>query len=490
LPGTFSKSARPLLPGGYTNFESGETDLLPVSAGATVAVPIVHDWGPLDTSVYVQTAEQFRSIFGASDTPGSRAVLSCFKGEGLDGKGGAGAVLVHRMGADSATKATKALQNTTSAAAITLNAKYEGVRGNLLRVTVQDYATDASKDELLIYDGTVLLERYVYANTDITVLAASINAESDWVTATDVATDEALTYVATQAFSSGADGATLLAADWTALMTALETERFGVLAPYDLTDSSILASFKTWVQSLNAAGKRFMAVFGGAAGETNATATARSITLNDPNIVNVGQGSLTDSAGVVWSTSQLAPRVAGILAQRGESKAITMARLAGMKTINGGATVADHARAFAAGLVVFSRDSNRLAPIRVTKALTTFSSGGSGALAADGALPYKVYSNPKFVRTMHNIEAELTEYVEAEDIIGELPVNDKTRELVIGELAVRFKAREDAEIIQPGWTAAVDRDPPPSDDDEFVGVRYGVKFSRSVEQVFNTIVVS
>lgn len=487
MAGEFSKSARPKRPGAYVNFVADDRQGVAPTLGSIVAVPIVHDWGPFERNVLVESLAEFEAVYGTSrDTPGYMAVQQAFRGEGLEGRGGAGGVLVHRFGGAAAAKANKALDNTTPAAALTLSARYEGSRGNDLRVTVQDYATDTTKTELILYDGTVELERFVFADTDIAGVAAAINADSDWVTATMTADGVALTPVSAVSFAGGDDGATLLAADWTAVMDALEVERFSVFAPFDLTDSGILASLKTWAVNLNSQGKRFFLVVGGALDETAATAIARSATLNDEDIINMGVGSVEDSGlpdasgnPAVLSTSQLAPRLAGVVAQRGEAKSLTFARLAGL-TLRVGPTEADILSAFDGGVVVLGRDSHPTAPVRIEKGLTTYTTQN------DPAKPYTVFRQPKYVRTMQGLEIELEQW-SVENAIGELPVNDKSRDAVVAFVRSRLRAREDAKILQPGWSVGVDPDPPPSDDDEFIAVQAVLRFGRPAEQVFFTI---
>jgi hypothetical protein len=223
-----------------------------------------------------------------------------------------------------------------------------------------------------------------------------------------------------------------------------------------------------------------MAVLGGAGGENAATAIADAQSFNDPNIIRVGVGSVVDDELGTLSTSQLAPRIAGILAFRGESKSLTFARLAGVSEIIGGAGASDRDRAIDGGLIVLGRDTQPV-PIRLGKAVTTYS------VETDESMPVEIFSNPKFVRTMHAIENEFTDFAESPGVIGELPVNDKTRNFLQGELEARLTTREESQILQPGWSVAVDQDPPPSDDDEFVAYRLGLKFSRSTEQIYFSI---
>ena len=374
---------------------------------------------------------------------------------------------------------------------LTLTARYEGALGNGLTVSVVSNAADsANKADLVLSLNGVEVERHTYPKADINDLGARINGTgnyaatgpSDWVTATVAAPGTTpITPVSNQALTAGDSGTTLLAADWTAAAAALEPFRFGVFVPFDLTDTAILTSLKTWVQDLNSKGKRFMAIFGGAVDEDAATANARSASLADPNILNFGVGSVEDelmlgpgAAPVKLSTSKGAPRIAGILAKRGSAQSLTFARTRGWKLLSG-ATESGIFSAFDSGTIVLSRDSDVEAPVRIEKALTTFTS------QTDQARPYKIYSNPKFVRTMHSYEIELTDYA-ARYFIGRLPVNDKTREAVVGQATVTLRAYENAGIIQPGWTVSIP--PGASDDDEFIEIETGMSFGRSLEQIF------
>ena len=341
-------------------------------------------------------------------------------------------------------------------------------------------------DELIVYDGTVEVERYQYPNTDINNLVAQINGRSKWLTATASA-QTALTPATGQALAGGADGGTVAAGDWTAAESALEVERFGVFAPYDMTGAPDVAALKTWVKNLNAAGKRFTAVLGGVVNETVSTAITAAALLNDENIVRVGNGSVgdegtPDAAGnpTILSTSQLAPRIAGIIAAKGEAHSLTFARLAGT-TLYNGPTDSQVLQAFDGGVVLLTRDSNVDSPVRIEKGMTSFLS-----TAATAKKPYVIYRNVKYMRTMAGIQMDVQDWSES-NVIGLLPVNNKTRDYVLGYCQALLTVRETASVIQPGWTAQVDPDPPPSDDDEYIAILIGLKFGRSVEQVFFTV---
>ena len=75
------------------------------------------------------------------------------------------------------------------------------------------------------------------------------------------------------------------------------------------------------------------------------------------------------------------------------------------------------------------------------------------------------------------------------NVIGLLPVNAGTRDYVRGQMASRLQAREDAGVVQAGWTVNIATEPPPTDDDNFVALDYSVRFGRGLEQILNTVVV-
>lgn len=494
MPGQFSKSARPRRPGAYTNFEVVERPTILTSAGSIVALAVTHDWGPGEVATAVGNAGEFDAVFGTADTSGRRAVRAAFRGEDVPGFGGAGGVIVWRMLGTGAAKAAVTLTNTTTATpALTLTARYEGTRGNTLRATVQDNAANTANTDLIIKLGTVEVERYTFADTDITNAAAQINAESDWVTATVLVTGTALTVVADAPFTAGNDGATITGTEITDMQAGLEVERFGVFAMDDIqgktysgtTAAATITSLKAWAvgtadaPGLNRSGKRVMVVVGGVAGENVTTANTRSASLNDENFVNVGVGTYRDSAdNRNVSTSELAPRVAGVLAQRGEAMSLSFARLGGL-TIVAGPTNANILSAFDSGTVVLARDS-AATPVRIEKGLTTYST------KTDTAKPYLIYRNPQFVRVMQILEMELTEHAEA-SVIGKVLINDQTRRAVVAEVGARLRRREALGIVQPGSTVAIDQDPPPTPEDEFVALVIGLKFGRSIEQIFFSI---
>lgn len=499
MAGPFSKANPPKRAGAYTNWVVQQSLSVDPPQDGIVALPFTHDWGPLKQVVEVDSFGEWLAVFGGSTTsPGYRAAYQAFKGEGVNGLGGASRLVCFRTGA-SAVKASKTIANTDTGTptAITVVAKYEGARGNNLKVeVVANTANPSTTHDFVVYDGSIELERYSYAKTDIAALKTAL-AASNWITVPgSVLTGFTLALTAPTNLTSGADGSSLTSTEWTELMAALASRRFNVFVPFDLQDSSIMASLKTWVADpttgLNAGGKRVAMVVGGttASGTPDGMANAltRATAMNNENIVVFGgvtvqDSSIVDSSNVpvTLTASQLAPRIAGIIAARGEGASTTFARLSDVTLVTA-PNDTEVQQSLVGGVMTLAQDSNQLAPVRVEKGITSYISDTT-------TKPKSIYGTLKFVLTMHGVEREITEFAE-NNVIGRLAVNTATREYLVAQMKTLLRARVEAGIIKSDdLVVKIDDNPPPADTDDFVALVYQFTFGRSVEQVRNTVIV-
>lgn len=474
------------LAGSYFNWEAEGAPTVVPSIGAIVVAPGTHDWGPTNVAVLVEDMDDFRFVFGKStDTPLFRAVYNAFKG---DINGGAGAVLAYRQATSSAATAVKILNNTAAAPALTLTALYKGTRGNDFRLTTQASATPSSTD-LLVLDGALVIERYTFLTafdaTTAANLAAAINRDSGWLSATVGTTGTALAAVSAQALTAGDDGATLVGGDWLAMQDALDAERWAVIGAYGLTDPTIRAAMEAWISQRNSLGQRSTVVFGGASGESLATANTRSDGLNNWECVNLGVGSLLlDDLGISVSTAEFTTRMAGAIANRGETRDMIYVRFPDV-SLEDAPTRTDEESALDHGTTVFSRDTNLTAPVFIREAVTTYTDDSQSPVDDEGNKTHPVdqYKRIKNLSIQHAIELEVNDWATGGGVLGDLPVNDRVRAQVLGFLTVIYQRREDAEIIQPGWTVLLDPAVPVSDDDDFVCYLHGFHPTRSLRQM-------
>lgn len=509
MPGPWSASKPPVRPGSYTNWRALAQPTIPSNGATTVCVPFTHDWGPLQTLIAMPSWQTFLDIFGTDDTAGSRAIKQCFFGEGLPGYGGAGTIIGYRMQGSSANTAKTAkleLKNSTPAVAAEVKAKFPGTYGEKIKIAIVAKAGEEStKKELQVILGTTIIESFTFNKTGaklVEELEKLVALGSGYITLTKLIDAVELTNITATALTGGADGATLIAADWTAMLAAVQPEPFAIFAPFELTNETVMTAINEWQKIMNKTGKRVQVFIGGALNETAAEAITRAQNMNDPGMITLGIGGVVDSglvgtpnAPIALSTAQLAPRVAGIQAARGSAKPLTFARLAGCAfTVRSttGAVVSASAPneteiilAIENGVIPISRDSNLNSPLRLEKGVTTWQSSNT-----DKDRPYEIYKNPKFLKVMGDFEMNLTAFVEQEVITPGLPITQATREFVIGKAEEMLDRMVKAGLIQASPNIEFDPSITPTPQDNFLAIVYEWVFTRSVEQVRNTVVVS
>jgi hypothetical protein len=572
MAGTFTSTSRPTQPGSYTDFIDETNATITPSQAQTVAVGGTHTWGPYNTPTLCTSYEDFVTKFGAGEDDLRRAVLQCFIGEGVGGKGGAGGVIVLRMGRagiiaaatgsltssasftakttstseiltevssftglsvgdaitgtgipsastieelipgkeeiklnHKATASGAAVTMTATIEALSFTAAYPGSFGNGVSLTVQAGAVEHTQ-QLLVLSGGAVVERYTFFTNItgfLTKLAEQVNSVSRFIGVTVTNDNAPLVAITAHALTGGNDGTSITSADYSTAYAALANEAFSVCSFANLTDSSITASAVAWAESSNHTGKRFTLVLGGLVGESATTAETAASTINNENVIRVGVGTITDTGNISpgtpinLSTAQFAPRVAGVVANRGEKRDLVMARFFGVNLSSDAPQTAEIAAAPAAGLTVFSSDGRQDAPVRIAQGCTTFTQPTS---ANDPRNPARftngtnVYGVVKYVRIMQGIETDLLKWQEQGDgVLGELDVTLRSAATLVGYAKGEIIGKRiSAGILQAASTAFLDESTfgPFSEDNDFIPIMYGAKFSPSLRQVFNSVAVN
>lgn len=443
---------------------TGETgQVIRPAFGSVVAIPIVASWGPLgfadappgvdDSRLlrgFVPDFSRYEAVYGSSDTAGRDAVVGAFNGMGVDVGGGAGGIFTYRMATNAAAKASTTIQNTTPANALHLDAVYPGTDGNLISYVVEDDPVTVANDRLRILFRGATVESYSYPQTDITNLATQINARSSFVRAVIpvLLSGVALgpTSQAGVALAGGNDGASLDAAAWQAALDALAFKDFGIFAPFNLTDASIKAQIFQWMRDMAANMRPVRVLDGGAAGEGLAAAITDANLFRDEHRVRLGIGTYHDDLlNKDLSTAQLAPRLAGVLAARGLRSALTRAELGGLSSVVG-AGPDELVAARDAGVTVFRQISSPVAELAISQGVTTFID------QTNVAKPYKLWREPRIVGLFDYVVRRMSNYGN-DNIVGDLPVVQSTRDTVRKELSKLMDFLVDEQLAQPGTTS-------------------------------------
>lgn len=496
MPGRWNSANPPKRPGAYTNFAAKPQIRMDAPLSGIMAMPIVSSWGPDSVVVELDSMGDAVDIFGNdTQSEGYRALYQAFKGEGVDGKGGAARVLAYRMTASAGAKATKNFANTNAspvANALALTAVYKGTFGNSISAAIVANAVDgATKQDLVIYIDGNEVERFVFTKASPNTVVALV-AESDFVRAVVNNNADPLATTAALSLTGGDDGLTLTSTEWTAAMTALGTKQFSVFCPFNLSDSTLQNSIRAWaadpVTGHNVKGKRFHTALGAPSADSLATCLTRTASLASEDVSYAGAFTVTDSNivdtngdPVVLSPAAFAPRIAGIICATGEVGSITFSRLADVKLVSGLSTDADFVSATAGGVLTVAEDSNPVSPARIEVGVNTYQLDTEEK-------PKEIFSSIRFVRIMASIEMAITAFVES-NVIGRLTMNANTREYVLGAFQKMMAGYVAINAITEDYKVYVAANPPPSDTDDFINLVYEITLGRDVKQVRNTVVV-
>lgn len=196
-----------VLPGSYINFVSAEKATAFLGDRGIAALPLSLSWGKSGEVFLVENAEFIRdskAIFGYEYTHDAlKPIREVFKY--------AQKVYFYRLN-----------NNPTKASGTFCEAKYGGVRGNDIKVSVSANVEDSSLWDVKTYIGTELVDFQ-------TVSDFSGLVENDFVVWKSSGTLEA--QVAT-ALTGGMDGETATGAQWQDALAALESVSFNVLGIY------------------------------------------------------------------------------------------------------------------------------------------------------------------------------------------------------------------------------------------------------------------
>lgn len=185
-----------ILAGSYINFESSGSSPVEPGAFGRVGMPIRANWGPENEFVDIVTDADRIAAYGNSDgSVTSTADTSWLIREAI--LGGAELVKAYRMVGDNASKASGVLVDASANTIVTAEAKYSGVRGNLIRVRVAQNNVYSYKRDLIVEElagsSWSRLEAFTYDADDVSRLVTNVNANSSFVTlALDAAAADAV----------------------------------------------------------------------------------------------------------------------------------------------------------------------------------------------------------------------------------------------------------------------------------------------------------
>ena len=272
-------SQNKVLPGTYINVKSQGSINANVGDRGVVAIAEPLSWGPSGVVQTIIQGEDLRPYIGYDVTvPQALFLREMMKGS--DTTAGPMRILLYRPAGTSGAKATATI------GALTVNALYDGVRGNDITIIVQEQVeNEGTYDVSTVIDGTIVDEQSV---TDLSQMAAN-----DWVTFSGTGTT--ITEDAGKALAGGTDP-TVAATDYSNFLTAIEPYQFDILV-YDGTDTTVIQAIAQFVERIsNNVGQKCQAVM---AGETAANSNSEFVIAVN-NGVKLDDGTALTAQQATW----------------------------------------------------------------------------------------------------------------------------------------------------------------------------------------------
>lgn len=368
---TFQVGEQKVRPGVYVRVTNiGEPAQAIVPQGIVAAL-FKASWGPLGTHTVLESVNSIADNYGANKetTDTIDTITEAFKG-------GCSKVIAYRLGTGG-TAASLILKdtNTSPANVVTITAKYAGTRGNDFGVILRDSLTDATKRELLLYEGVTLRQTIAFTkgatgDGEPAALVNAINASnSPYITASKSADgNKILADISTTQKLTGGLNPTVASGDYTTALSKIETIDWNVLVT-DTEDAANHAAIKTYIDRVRSEGKRVIGVVGEKTSIDLATRLSDAASFNDPAIVYVANG-FKGSDGVAKEGYKSAARVAGMIAAADITDSLTHAIVANATEVVGGLTNAQVEQAIQSGALVFTMNANK--QVQVEYGITTF----------------------------------------------------------------------------------------------------------------------
>jgi len=373
-------------PGVYINVRSNMRPGSKVGSRGIAAICEPLSWGPEKQIMTITQDDDYIPFIGYSnDNPKALFLREIFKGS--DRTASPEKVLLYRANGKDAQKATAASD------IIHATAKYAGIRGNDISLTIAADPDEAGVSIVqTIVDGSI---------KDIqSVKSISELMGNDWV---DFGSEGTLTATVGIPLTGGTDG-TADASVYAEFLEALEPQMFHILI-YDGADEIVQAAYKEFITRMREkVGRKYQAVMAG-------------VHLDSEGVISVGNGVvLTDGTHI---TSQQATWWAGgAEAGAAYNESLVYAQYPGAVEAEPALTSEQIDEALDAGQLVFFREFDTVKVVSDINTLTTVTDEKN-----------EVFSLNQVVRTIDTIANDIYKNFSL-NVIGKMQNNDAERDLI------------------------------------------------------------
>mgnify|MGYP001028459740 CR=1 FL=1 len=439
-------------PGIYFRFRSAGA--APVSQGSrgTAAIAKALSWGPVGEVVSLAAGEDPAPAVGYALTePKALFLRELFKGTNVTG--GPTKVLLYRLPAEGAAPASASLAGEDGETALTVTARYPGVRGNDIAVRI-----DAGVDEPEVFTVTTLVDGRA---VDVQQAgAADALADNGWVRFSGPGQ---LAASAGVSLAGGADGTASNAA-YAEAITALEPYSFDILA-YDGTDSTVRQAMAAFVKRLaEQEGRHSQLVASGAAG------------MDSRFVIDVNGGVVLED-GTELAPNETVWWLAGAQAGAQYYQSLTCAAYPGAADVAERKSNSQIEEGIRAGSIVLSREFGQVRVETDINTLTTFTPELG-----------KVFRKNTTMRVCSALANDLYREFSL-NYLGRVKNNGEGRGLFKGAVLGYLKAMYDKGALRlrpTGDDVAVE----PGDEPDSIVIAVALAIGDAVEKVYLTVTVN
>jgi hypothetical protein len=323
--GTWNDTEKKVRAGFYMRFIAAAAAALQSGPRGIVAIPVRANWGPPKQIVEITNLKELENQFHNEDNTEFTA-YRCIR---LALLGEPSKIIAYRLVDGTEANATITLKDTSSTPVdvLRLDTKYPSTRS--FNVTVRANAEDATKKDIVLFEGTEKLYTFTFDDGAIDNAVNAINNDENnvWLEAVKLADGNGtLANVSNSDLAGGNAGvAGITNTHYTDALSAFETRIFNSFALDGATDGALQSSVKSWTDRLINEGKYILSYLGGSAAndQDQAVGNDRSTGFDFEGVINVTVSGILD--GVTYPSAEVACYVAGLASGQSLKESTTYA---------------------------------------------------------------------------------------------------------------------------------------------------------------------
>lgn len=474
--GTWSTTEPKVRPGLYMNYKAAAAAQISGAARGIVAIPVRANWGPIRKLVEITNEKDLIDAYTDNSAEGATA----YKEIKFALMGAPKKVLAYRLADTNAKKAIVILKDEESTDVLTLSTKYETDRP--FKVMVRNNVIDANKYDIVLYEGSKLLYTFTFdkgaAVVDNAVKAVNEDKGNKWIQAVKNADGNGtLSVVTTKDLTGGNAGIEgVTNADYMNVLDVFESAVFNVLALDGISNAELQASITAWIDRVRKEGKKVMAVMGGSSDDDQdvAISNSKSRAFNHEAVHNVTVGGVL--GGRAYSSAEIAPYVAGLIAGQKLSESITY-HVTPFEDVTNRLSNSEVIASLQSGSLVLVNDGEKVIIEQGINTLTSLKEGQNNQ-----------WKKTRAIRVMDAISDDMLKSAR-DGYIGKVTNNADGQASLIAACKQYMEKLANEGIIASDFVVMLDPQYQPSAEPDEVYIYWNASITDSMEKIYGTFTV-